>query len=211
MRAQQHSDIRGVVRRRWREHPFLPRASVMLLLIAAIGLCAKSASAALPAPALVLQPSSFQLAPTDQSPLQMTLELPQTAPGGITVCTFTPGSIRVLRVRRDGTPVHATRSVRLFEEDPIALQGAQLVTLAPGNSTTLPFALTRGTDGSLSVSDVRLGKHAGRPHKVLRYTLSSPGTYTLQLAYRYSGPDGGNANVFRGQAASNTVTITLLP
>src|SRR5689334_6555100 len=80
--------------------------------------------ASVPSPPITLsiQPSTAQYASGDAISLQLVLALDPSATASVTVCTFVPGSFRVLRLERNGIRLAPVRSAATFIEDPTVFQ-----------------------------------------------------------------------------------------
>lgn len=159
---------------------------------------------------LTVQSSKAVYAVAEAPAFAMTLSLASSAPGPVTICPIPVGTVRALRVTRDGARVRPTRAVRLFYEHPEVFQLAALATLSPGQNASIAYHVPTGSDGvTPQLEDVRVATRVTRSHKVLRYPLVRPGLYEVQFAYNYQGPDGGHPDVLRGRVVSNVVTFTL--
>jgi hypothetical protein len=180
----------------------------LLVAILSAPITARSAG---PPLTLTVQPSSANYAPGERPGLQLTLTLSPSASASATVCAFPHGTVRVLRVMRDGVRVRPERSIVYFDANPESSETASLVTLRPGQTVAIPYDVSGalGAVGTYALRDIRLSKRPGRAHKVFVYPLSSPGTFTVQLAYKYAGPDGGLPNVARSPVVSNLATFHL--
>jgi len=159
---------------------------------------------------LTIQPSSVQYASEDPNPivLQAVLTLASSAAAPVTVCTL-GGSIRVLGLKRDGALVRPVPTSVHFYAGAQFLQRQNLVSVAPGGSATIRLVLPRMPDHSAVLEEVHIPNEPLTPSG-FEYVMPSPGQYTFALRYRYNGPDGGHADVFRGTVTSNTVTVTLV-
>ena len=182
---------------------------VAAVWVVSLGTAFSSASASATV-TLDAQASKAEYALGEPLGLQLTLSLSASAPGAITVCARSTGTIRILRLQRDGVAVRPRKTTLFFEEDPAVLQEQALQTVAPGGSIGIAYGETSLRGDYPTLRDVRVGRRSGRPHKALVYDLPGPGAYTLLLAYDYNGRDGGQANVLRTRVVSNTVSFRLL-
>jgi hypothetical protein len=126
--------------------------------------------------------------------LQTTLTLGASASGPVTVCTFAPGSVGFNKVTKDGARLKPARSVALRVE-PLSLdQGRSFVALQPGQTVNFPHRFVRRGDHSVELEEARESKKPGFD-PLLTYTLTVPGTCSFSVTYKYTGPDGGHANI----------------
>jgi hypothetical protein len=139
--------------------------------------------------------------------LTLTLSLDPNARTDVTVTTFEAGTISVVSATRDGESIEAMKGAANFVEDPVLLQVRFLRTIAPGKSVTIPFEvqLVPGQGSLLTVEQL----DPQGAHTSLIYPLVGLGLYRLQFLYKYTGPDNGRPNVFRGSLLSNEVHFRL--
>ena len=158
---------------------------------------------------LTATPNTAQYRPDERIALRLTLHLDAAASNAVTVCTFADGVVGIDSLTANGTRVTPRRTSSLPYSSRAMAQLNSLVTLQPGGSVDIPYALFRRGDRSFELRDVRVN---GRPgsDRVRLYTLTIPGTYTFQLVYHYTGTDGGHTDLFRQAVTSNTVTIQLV-
>lgn len=157
--------------------------------------------------AFTVTPSARAYERSERITLTLALGLDRRARAGATVTTYGPGSIRVVSARRDGKAITPLEGTANFEVDPFLLQTTFLTTIGPGERVTIPFAVPQ-VPGAGSVLIVeRLDPDGAHTSRI--YPLEKPGLYTFRFLYRYTGPDDGRPNVFRGEVLSNTVRFRL--
>jgi len=206
-RADEHREGRkGIELMAW-----LPHLRVLTLAIGFVSsLAAPRQAAAAGTVTFTVQASKATYAAGETPAFTMTLALAAGAPGPVTVCPLDFGSVRILRVTRDGVRVRPTRTVMRFYEEPAVFQKEALTALVPGSSVAIPYDPGVAVDGGTpELHDVRTAPRITRDHKVLRYTLTRPGAYVVQFAYHYQGPDGGRPNVLKTRIPSNVVNFSL--
>jgi Effector protein len=125
----------------------------------------------------------------------------------VTVETFEAETISVASATRNGKPIEATDGATRYVDGPVGIQIRSLTTIDPGDHVTIPFDIPQSNEGS------RLITAQPNPQSTTKialiYSLAEPGWYRLQFRYRYTGPDGGKPNVFRGELLSNPVSFLL--
>jgi len=138
----------------------------------------------------------------------LTATLTNGSAAAVTASTYAPGSVRLVGLKRDGVPIHPSKTVVDFEDDPNLLRVEALTSIMPGGSVPLPFDVLLDDSVGVIITTVKLGKGA-HDHKAFVYHLTGPGHYTFHLRYRYTGPDNGQPNVFHGTLTSNAVSFQL--
>lgn len=150
--------------------------------------------------------NSYKL--TDPIVLTLTLRLSAGSPGNVIVDSFEPGTISLVEATLDGQNINPTQTFKPFDEAPEFLQINALTQLSPGKSVNIPIDVSFSAPGSQFIADENFPADGTLPVAAL-FPLSMKGRYSLQFAYRYTGPDGGLPNVFRGQVLSNVVAFHL--
>jgi hypothetical protein len=127
--------------------------------------------------------------------------------GEVTVATFEAGTIKVISASVDGKPIVPSFALVRFVDDPVLAQVGSLRTMEPREHVLIPLDTSNvpGTGSHLIVEEL----HQVVGNIAWIYSLTKPGLYKLQLAYQYTGPDNGSANVFRDRILSNVVTFTV--
>jgi hypothetical protein len=134
-----------------------------------------------------------------------TEEVEHGAPAKVTVETFEAGTISMVSATRDGKPIEPTQGLARYDDDPVGIQIDSLKTIGPGDHVAIPFDIPHLSSQGSRLVVVELNPES--ENLALIYSLQEPGWYTLQFRYRYTGPEDGKPNVFRGELLSNPVSF----
>jgi hypothetical protein len=150
-------------------------------------------------PIFTVQPSSYEYRMGEPIALTLTLSIPYHAVEYYwEICTFAPGSVRVIYVKRDGVGVTASHNtVANFPTGTHELQQMFIVQLWSNSSVSISFSLGMAKNGAARLYDTSLsGEHSRLVRNPITgeyrefivpefatpvYQFDQPGLYAIKL------------------------------
>jgi len=178
-----------------------------------------------PPPRFIIKTSASVYRLGDTIGLTLTLVAPDGNPPW-TVCTFAPGSVSVVFIKRNGVRLsESSHSIADFPDSPFSLQLMSLVDLLPGTAVRIPFPLGTSSSGAALLYETSdRGAYSvvfidpiTKEQTVTEvpafdtkvYDFGQPGTYSIKLRYHFSGGLLPSRNVCTDIIDSNEVTLTI--
>jgi hypothetical protein len=142
--------------------------------------------------------------------INLAINLKNTGKSATCVSDMSLGNIKFVSLTRNNANVESRSTPSYFITSfPLMLKNS-LVTLGPGES--FDIGLRSGFDDGLAKQALRTAELVNGRGISTFYNVATPGNYSLELAYQYTGPKSSDCpGVSRSETNKAVITFTITP